>query len=133
MLGGGVAGLTAAHELAERGFDVVVLEQDDPRWSGQEPARAGFRRGRSARPSGRARLPLLPRLLPARPRHDEPHPAGRRQRARPLDGGDAGDDRSRRRTGRDDQHRAPTGFARRLERRQPVPVRVDDGARHPGR
>ena len=26
MLGGGVAGLTAAHELAERGFDVVVLE-----------------------------------------------------------------------------------------------------------
>src|SRR3954462_12676530 len=27
ILGGGVAGLTAAHELAERGFDVVVLEQ----------------------------------------------------------------------------------------------------------
>jgi uncharacterized protein with NAD-binding domain and iron-sulfur cluster len=26
ILGGGVAGLTAAHELAERGFDVVVLE-----------------------------------------------------------------------------------------------------------
>ena len=26
VLGGGVAGLTAAHELAERGFDVVVLE-----------------------------------------------------------------------------------------------------------
>ena len=26
MLGGGVAGLTVAHELAERGFDVVVLE-----------------------------------------------------------------------------------------------------------
>src|SRR3954452_18323809 len=29
ILGGGVAGLTAAHELAERGFDVVVLEQRD--------------------------------------------------------------------------------------------------------
>jgi uncharacterized protein with NAD-binding domain and iron-sulfur cluster len=27
ILGGGVAGLTAAHELAERGFEVVVLEQ----------------------------------------------------------------------------------------------------------
>ena len=26
VLGGGVAGLTAAHELAERGFEVVVLE-----------------------------------------------------------------------------------------------------------
>jgi uncharacterized protein with NAD-binding domain and iron-sulfur cluster len=29
ILGGGVAGLTAAHELAERGFDVVVLEARD--------------------------------------------------------------------------------------------------------
>src|SRR3954468_263088 len=27
VLGGGVAGLSAAHELAERGFDVTVLEQ----------------------------------------------------------------------------------------------------------
>ena len=27
VLGGGVAGLTAAHELAERGFRVVVLER----------------------------------------------------------------------------------------------------------
>src|ERR1700710_2001122 len=26
ILGGGVAGLTAAHELAERGFEVIVLE-----------------------------------------------------------------------------------------------------------
>jgi uncharacterized protein with NAD-binding domain and iron-sulfur cluster len=29
VLGGGVAGLTAAHELSERGFDVVVLEARD--------------------------------------------------------------------------------------------------------
>ena len=27
VLGGGVAGLTAAHELAERGFDVTVYER----------------------------------------------------------------------------------------------------------
>src|SRR5215217_142114 len=29
VLGGGVAGLSAAHELVERGFDVTVLEQRD--------------------------------------------------------------------------------------------------------
>ena len=29
ILGGGVAGLTAAHELAERGFDVVLFERHD--------------------------------------------------------------------------------------------------------
>src|SRR3954465_557125 len=29
ILGGGVAGLTAAHELADRGFEVVVLEARD--------------------------------------------------------------------------------------------------------
>src|SRR3954452_9017717 len=29
VLGGGVAGLSAAHELAERGFDVTIYEQRD--------------------------------------------------------------------------------------------------------
>ncbi len=29
VLGGGVAGLSAAHELAERGFTVTVYEQRD--------------------------------------------------------------------------------------------------------
>src|SRR5829696_6438477 len=29
ILGGGVGGLTTAHELAERGFDVIVLEARD--------------------------------------------------------------------------------------------------------
>jgi choline dehydrogenase-like flavoprotein len=29
VLGGGMAGMTAAHELAERGFEVVVLERRD--------------------------------------------------------------------------------------------------------
>ncbi|MGY3123968.1 glycine/D-amino acid oxidase-like deaminating enzyme [Bradyrhizobium sp. S3.14.4] len=28
-MGGGVAGMSAAHELVERGFDVVVLESGD--------------------------------------------------------------------------------------------------------
>jgi uncharacterized protein with NAD-binding domain and iron-sulfur cluster len=29
VLGGGVAGLSAAHELAERGYDVTVYEKKD--------------------------------------------------------------------------------------------------------
>ena len=29
ILGGGVAGMSAAHELIERGFEVVVLERRD--------------------------------------------------------------------------------------------------------
>ena len=29
VLGGGVAGMTAAHELIERGFEVIVLERRD--------------------------------------------------------------------------------------------------------
>ena len=29
VLGGGVAGMSAAHELIERGFEVVVLERSD--------------------------------------------------------------------------------------------------------
>src|ERR1700760_356452 len=29
VLGGGVAGMSAAHELVERGFEVVVLERSD--------------------------------------------------------------------------------------------------------
>ena len=46
VLGGGVGGLSAAHELAERGFDVTVYEQ-------------------RARPGGKARSYPTPDGLPA--------------------------------------------------------------------
>ena len=71
VLGGGVAGLSAAHELAERGFAVTVYE------SARAPAARRAATGRRARdrrargPAGRARLPLLPGLLPPPARHDE--------------------------------------------------------------
>ena len=52
VLGGGVGGLSAAHELAERGFDVTVYEaRDDVRRQGALDARARSGTG------GRADLP----------------------------------------------------------------------------
>ena len=52
VLGGGVAGLTAAHELAERGFEVTVYEaRAAARRQGAQPAGAGLGHG------GRADLP----------------------------------------------------------------------------
>ncbi|WP_254768803.1 hydroxysqualene dehydroxylase [Salinilacihabitans rarus] len=42
ILGGGVAGLTAAHELAERGFDVTVYERN-PRFGGKARSLPGPR------------------------------------------------------------------------------------------
>src|SRR3954462_12163722 len=35
VLGGGVAGLTAAHELVERGYQVVVYEERPDHWGGK--------------------------------------------------------------------------------------------------
>src|SRR5687768_10829412 len=52
VLGGGVAGLSAAHELAERGFDVTVHEQRDaPGGKARSIPYAGSGKG------GRADLP----------------------------------------------------------------------------
>ena len=108
-------------------------EQVDSRWQGTELAGAGLRGGRSRRPAGGARLSLLPGLLSTHPRHDEPDPDRRWHRARPADGGHQGDDRQGRRPSRDDQRGAPPGVARRPRGGQPVPGRVDDGARNPRR
>ena len=38
ILGGGVAGMSAAHELVERGFEVVVLERRDHRRAARRAA-----------------------------------------------------------------------------------------------
>ena len=69
--------MTAAHELAERGFDVVVYEQRAGRGRQGAQHRRHSRHGRAPRAPRRARLPLLPRLLQAPARHDEPHPLPR--------------------------------------------------------
>jgi uncharacterized protein with NAD-binding domain and iron-sulfur cluster len=52
IFGGGIAGLTAAHELAERGFDVRVFDRDDD-WGGR--VRGGNFRGTAS--GGRRPLP----------------------------------------------------------------------------
>ena len=66
VLGGGVAGMTAAHELAERGFDVTVLEHRRIP-GGKARSMPAPETGTDGRPDlpGRARVPLLPRVLQA--------------------------------------------------------------------
>ena len=95
VLGGGVAGLTAAHELAERGFEVTVYEaRDAPRRQGAQPAGAGLGTG------GRADLPaehgfrFFPGFYKHLPGHDAADPGGstarrapRRRRADPARAG----------------------------------------------
>ena len=66
VLGGGVAGLSAAHELAERGFDGAVYEaREHLRRQGALVRRPGLGVRRPSRPARRARLPLLPRASTA--------------------------------------------------------------------
>ena len=92
VLGGGVAGMSAAHELIERGFEVVVLERrdiaggkarsipvidDGAGTSGHMLADSGVASDR-APPARRARVPVLPGLLQARDRHHAPHTVVRR-------------------------------------------------------
>ena len=90
VLGGGVAGLSAAHELAERGFAVTVYEQRDAsrRQGAQHPVPARAPAGaRPARPStasassraSTATCPTRWRRIPAGDRH-RARPPGRRER-----------------------------------------------------
>ena len=67
ILGGGVAGLSAAHELVERGFQVSVFERKDI-FGGKARSLSVPHTGTGGRPSSRrTRFPLLPRILPASP------------------------------------------------------------------
>ena len=61
VLGGGVAGLTAAHELAERGFTRHRLRAPGARRQGPQHGRARQRPRRPPAAARRARLPLHPR------------------------------------------------------------------------
>src|SRR5262249_3977214 len=66
VLGGGVAGLTAANEPSERGFQVRVYER--------KPVTGGKARSIPVPNSGvDGRQPLLPRILQTRHRHHAPH------------------------------------------------------------
>ena len=106
-------------------------EPGDPRRQGAQPARARFGCRRPSRPPGRARLSLLPGLLPAPAGHDEPDPHGPRDGARPVDGGHPRDDRPGGWTQRVDQRRPPSRLAGRPRGPQPVLAPVDGDARHP--
>ena len=75
VLGGGVAGMSAAHELAERELrGGRVRDARDPRRQGEEHAGSRLGQARPWGPPCRARLPLLPRLLPAPAGHHEADP-----------------------------------------------------------
>ena len=86
-----MAGLAAAHELAERGFKVTVYERNALGGKARSIAVPGTGARRPQAAARRARLPLLPRLLPPRAGLDAAHPVrqepqrrarqhGRRQR-----------------------------------------------------
>jgi hypothetical protein len=83
VLGGGVAGMSAAHELAHRGFQGHRFRgRPDARRQGEEHLRAGNGKRRQTRPSRRAWLPLLPVVRPPSARHDEGHSIRAEERAR---------------------------------------------------
>ena len=120
VLGGGVGGLSAAHELAERGFDVTVYEK-------------------RARPGGKARSYPTPegfpaehgfRFFPAFYRHLPDTmariPLERRDRARPAGGRGADPARARRRRERAHRARARPGVAGRSRRAGEVRARRRD-------
>ena len=107
VLGGGVGGLSAAHELAERGFSVTVYEKR------ALPGGKARVVSDARRLPGRARLPVLPGVLPASAGHDGADPVGRRERARPP--------------GR--RHADPVRARRRRERAGRAGARARDAAR----
>ena len=92
VLGGGVAGMSAAHELIERGFEVVVLERRDIAGgkarsipvSDDGAGRSGHVLADTGVASIEHRLPgehgfrFFPGLLQARGRHHAAHPVVRR-------------------------------------------------------
>ena len=105
VIGGGVGGLTAAHELAERGLHRHRLRVATRLGrQGAQPARPRHRHERPPRSARRARLPLLSALLHARDRHDE---RGSRTRGRPRRRSPAADDRERDRARSTTQHLVP--------------------------
>ena len=77
-----MAGLTAAHELVERGYGVTVYERKALGGKARSIGVPGTAAGGRRPAARRARLPLLPRLLPPRARHDAAHPVPRQRERR---------------------------------------------------
>ncbi|MET8795179.1 FAD-dependent oxidoreductase [Nocardia sp. NPDC004568] len=77
VFGGGMAGLSAAHELAERGFQVTVYEPAFLGGKARSMPVPGTGAVRTSGPARRARFPLLPRLLPEHSRHHAAYPLPR--------------------------------------------------------
>ena len=79
VIGGGVAGMSAAHELIERGYTVRVFERQAlPGGKGPQRLRRRDGHERTEGPARGARLPLLPALLSPHHRHDGADPGGGR-------------------------------------------------------
>ena len=133
MLGGGVGGLSAAHELVERGFDVTVYEARDLRRQGAQAAGAGLGHRRARGSAGRARLSLLPGLLPAPARHDAADPVTAGAAAWPATSSPPTRVLLAQAGGRNELIGA--AHAARLARRpracSPLRARLGDAARHP--
>ena len=64
VLGGGVGGMSAAHELAERRFEATVLRAAGRGRQGAQLSRSPAAAAAATRPARGTRLPLLPGLLP---------------------------------------------------------------------
>jgi len=74
ILGGGVAGMSAAQELAERGFHVAVYEtRDIPGGKARSIPVPGSASSGKKTATRRAWISLFPRFLSTHYRHDETH------------------------------------------------------------
>jgi protoporphyrinogen oxidase len=73
VLGGGVAGLSAAHELMERGFQVKVYEKHEVA-GGKARSVSVPGTGKHGNRDGGTRVSVLSQLLPARHGYHETHP-----------------------------------------------------------
>ncbi len=105
ILGGGVAGMSAAHELVERGFEVIVLERgdlaggkarsipvvDDGEGTSGHQLASGAVGPIEPPAAGRTWISILPGFLQARRRHNAPNAVVRwTQGSGPPDANDPG-------------------------------------------
>ena len=124
VLGGGVAGLSAAHELAERGFAVTVYEaRDAPGGKARSIPYAGSGTGGRADLPGEHGFRFFPGFYRHLPDTMRRIPSGARTRPRPPRRRDPDPVRAGRRAERDHRARAPARVGRGLRGPEPLPAR----------